>query len=129
MAPNRPHLHAVASEPSGESAPGRPPLRRRAAPWLVAALVGIAALGWWLYALESAALRRTQGELARAEARVFSLEGRMLQLRRSASALAATLAAAEEQARALEALAAPAEVAPGSAAPARGEGRSADSRD
>ncbi len=126
MAPNRPHLHAVDSEPAEGPVPGRPRRPWRALPWLALALVALAVSGWWLFALESAELRRSQAELARSRSRVFSLESRMRQVGRSASALAATLSAAEEQARAIEALARPEQVAPagGEAAakpPAEGE--------
>lgn len=109
---NRPRLIAVDPNPPAAAVPERPK-RARGRLWIAAALVALAVAGWWLFLLESAALRRTQAELARSQSRVFSLESRMLQLRRGASALAATLDAAEQQARALESLALPDEAAAG----------------
>ncbi len=111
MTPRRPRLIAVDGETGRSPAPG--PSDRRsgpwAMPWIAAAVVALAVAGWWLFLRADAELRSVRAELAREEARVFSLESRMLQLRRGASALAATLGAAEEQARALEALAVPEE--------------------
>jgi hypothetical protein len=107
VSPKRPHLIAVDGEGAHERASESAAPRRggRLSPWLAALLIVAAVAGWWLYLRTSDELRDTRAELARAQARVFSLESRMMQVRRGASALATTLAAAEEQARALEALA------------------------
>ena len=115
--PNRPHL--IALDPDAPPAPERPARPRRSLlPWLAAIVVGLGVAGWWLFLQTNAELQRTHSELARSQARVFSLENRMLQLRRGAAALASTLGAAEEQARALESLAVPDEAAARLAHPA-----------
>ena len=107
MTPNRPQLRAVDPEAPAAEAPARSMRNFGATAWLVAALAVLAIAGWWLFVLEAGELRRAEAALARSDSRVFSLEARMQQVRRSASALAASLAAGELQARALEALAAP----------------------
>ncbi len=109
MSPKRPHLIAVDGEGARERAPEAAAPRRggRLAPWLAVLLIAAGVAGWWAFLRTRDELRDTRAELARSQTRVFSLESRMMQVRRGASALAATLAASEEQARALEALAMP----------------------